>query len=261
MRLIKNKTNLDVEIHEHMSSPVDSIEKNASIREALSFINTRKYKRIIVVDSDGLLAGIISQKELISLTYSKWAVLMKEYQNELNEINLMLKNKNVEYENIASTDSLTGLYNRYKFSELYLSSYTSMIQRHNDMSLIILDIDHFKDVNDVHGHNAGDKTLVQLANTLLRTLRSIDVVCRWGGEEFVILLPTVDLEHAMTIAEKLRVAIEELEIEVVGKITSSFGVSEVIEGEEMKDAIDRADKALYLAKDSGRNCVKSEKDI
>jgi len=179
---------------------------------------------------------------------------MKEYQEELSEINMMLQNKNIEYENIASTDSLTGLYNRDKFSQLYLSSYTSMVQRHNYMSLILLDIDFFKKVNDVYGHNAGDKTLVQISHTLLKTLRNIDVVCRWGGEEFIVMLPTADLEHACSIADKLRKAIEDLSIDVVGQVTSSFGVSQVREGEEMKDAIDRADKALYLAKDYVHKC-------
>ena len=261
MRLIKNKIYLNVEIQEHMSSPVDSIHKNSSVREALSFIKDRHYKRVIIVDDEGTLSGIISQKELISVTYSKWAMLMKEYQDELSEINLMLENKNIEYENIASTDALTGLYNRYKFSQLYISSYTSMIQRHNDMSLILLDIDHFKNVNDKYGHNIGDKTLVQISHTLLKILRSVDVVCRWGGEEFLIILPTADKIHAVSIAEKLRQAIEELKIDVVGQVTTSFGVAQVREGEDMQDVIDRADKALYLAKDSGRNCVKSEADI
>ncbi len=261
MRLIKNKIDMDVEIEKHMSSPVDTIHKSSSIREALAFINERKYKRAIVVEDNGILSGIVSQKELISLTYSKWATLMQEYQDELSEINLILENKNIEYENLASTDALTGLYNRHKFAQLYLSSYTSMVQRHNNMSLILLDIDYFKKVNDIYGHNAGDKTLIQVANTLLRTVRNIDIVCRWGGEEFIVLLPAANLEDALSIAEKLKKSIEGLNIEVVGQITVSLGVSKVREGEEMQEAIDRADKALYLAKDSGRNCVKSEQDI
>lgn len=260
MKLVKNKSDLDVRVENHMSSPVDSIHKSSSIREALSFLKEKKYKRVIVVDDNGNLSGIITQKELISLTYSKWASLMKEYQEELSEINTILQNKNIEYENIASTDSLTGLYNRNKFSQLYLSSYTSMVQRHNDMSLIFLDIDYFKKVNDDYGHNVGDKTLVQVSHTLLKILRNVDVVCRWGGEEFLIMLPTADLKHANMIAQKLRKAIEELSIDVVGKVTASFGVSQVREGEKMQDAIERADKALYLAKKAGRNCVKCETD-
>ena len=133
-----------------------------------------------------------------------------------------------------------------------------MIQRHNDMSIILLDIDFFKKVNDTYGHNAGDKVLIQISQVLLKALRNIDVVCRWGGEEFIVLLPTASLSNATILAQKLRKHIERMEIEVVGSISASFGVSQVREGEDMKEAIDRADKALYLAKDSGRNCVKTE---
>lgn len=261
MRLIKAQIDLKVSVSEHMSKPVESINKNSSIKEALNFIKKKHYKRAVVVDDDGKLAGIISQKELISLTYSKWVVLMKEYQEELSEINTMLQDKNREYETIASTDSLTGLYNRYKFSELYLSSFLAMKQRHNDMSLIILDIDFFKKVNDTFGHNAGDKVLVQVSHSLLKTLRNIDIVCRWGGEEFVVLLPTASLENASILADKIRVHIEELEIDIVGHVTASFGVAQVLENEEMQAVIERADKALYLAKQSGRNCVKTQNDI
>jgi len=136
-----------------------------------------------------------------------------------------------------------------------------MVQRHNKMSLILLDIDFFKKVNDNYGHNMGDQVLIQISHTLLRTLRNIDIICRWGGEEFIAILPTAPLEIASVITEKIRKSIEELDIDIVGKVTASFGVAEVKEGESMEDVVDRADKALYLAKDSGRNCVKTELDI
>jgi len=261
MKLIKNKEDLAQPVSIFMSSPIQTINKNSSIKEALKFIKEKHYKRAVVVDSNGFLSGIVAQKDLISMTYSRWAMLMRAYQNELNDINNMLENKNKEYETIASTDSLTGLYNRYKFSELYNSSYKSMTQRHNNMSLIILDIDFFKKVNDNFGHNVGDQVLIKVAHSLLKTLREIDIICRWGGEEFIILLPTVGLDKAYILAEKLRKYIEELEIQYVGHISSSFGVSQVKEGETMDDVIDRADKALYLAKNSGRNCVKTEEDL
>ena len=261
MHLIKNKRDLSLSVKNYMSSPVNTIGKDSSVKDALGFIKDKHYKRVIVVDENGQLSGVISQKELISLTYSRWAVLMKEYQLELNEINSILQSKNREYETMASTDSLTGLYNRYKFSELYLSSYTSMVQRHNEMSLIMLDIDFFKKVNDTYGHNIGDQVLIQISHVLLRTLRNIDIVCRWGGEEFMVLLPTASLSQASHLAEKLRSDIESLELDVVGSVTASFGVSLVREGESMQDAIERADKALYLAKKSGRNCVQTELDI
>ncbi len=259
--LIKAEVDLNVAVEVHMSKPVDSIQKNSSIKEALTFIKKNHYKRVVVVDDDGKLAGVISQKKLISLTYSKWAILMKEHQEELSEINALLQDQNKEYETIASKDSLTGLYNRRKFSNLYLSSFLAFKQRHNEMSLIMLDIDYFKKVNDICGHNVGDKVLVKVAHTVLKTLRNIDIVCRWGGEEFIALLPTASLENATILAEKIRANIEELEIDLVGHISASFGVAQVSENDEMQALINRADKALYLAKESGRNCVKTQNDI
>lgn len=261
MELIKNNSDLSLSVSTYMSSPVDTIYKTATIKEALSFVKKKNYKRVVVVDADGDLSGIIAQKELISLTYSRWAILMKEYQSELSEINNMLENKNKEYEVMASTDSLTGLYNRHKFSELYLSSYTSMTQRSGSMSLVMLDIDFFKKVNDTFGHGVGDKVLVQVSHLLLRTLRNIDIVCRWGGEEFILLLPTASLKHAISLAEKIRENMHTLDIDNVGDLSASFGVSEVKEGEEMQEVVNRADKALYLAKNSGRDCVKTELDL
>jgi diguanylate cyclase (GGDEF)-like protein len=261
MNLIKSKSDFTLKVSHYMSAPVDTINKKSSIKEALNYIQEKQYKRVIVVDDDGKLTGIISQKELISMSYSRWAIIMKEYQSELHEINSMLKSKNKEYEIMASTDSLTGLYNRHKFTELYLSSYTSMIQRDNEMSLILLDIDHYKRVNDTYGHGVGDTVLVQIAHTLLRTLRNIDIVCRWGGEEFLVLLPTASIDNAKALAQKLKENIETLEIEIAGSVTASFGISNVEEGESMHEVVDRADKALYLAKNSGRNCVKTELDL
>jgi len=260
MRLIAKKEQLHLPISSHMSQPVKTINKNSSVKEALNFINKNHFKRAVVVDDNGELIGAIAQKELISLIYSRWAVLMKEYHKELSDINLKLEKKNKEYQSKAFTDALTGLYNRHKFAEIYLSQYKTMVQRENDLSIIILDVDNFKKINDSYGHNVGDTALRQIALAILQTLRSIDVVCRWGGEEFAVLLPTASLKQATSLAEKLRSFIEALEIEYVGHVTASFGVSKVRIGETMDDAIKRADKALYLSKNLGRNRVKSEND-
>ena len=136
-----------------------------------------------------------------------------------------------------------------------------MLQRHNDTSMILIDIDFFKKVNDSYGHNVGDSVLIQVSHAILRTLRGIDIVCRWGGEEFIALLPTASLENASILAQTLRKYIESLDLEIVGNITVSIGVASVREGDEMKEVVERADKALYLAKNSGRNCVKTQEDI
>jgi diguanylate cyclase (GGDEF)-like protein len=244
-----------------MSSPVETICKNSSIKEALDFMRQKKYKRAVVIDDEGRLEGVITQKELISLTYSRWARLIKEYHEELSTLNSTLETRAYEYEKQASIDSLTGLYNRSKFGELFNLSYKNMLSREAPLSIIMLDIDHFKSVNDIHGHNNGDKVLVALSRVLSTTLRNIDIICRWGGEEFVALLPTADLQQVQLIAEKLRHSIEQLNFSFLDNITASLGVSEVRRGESMLEAIERADKALYLAKSSGRNRVKTEADL
>ena len=258
MELIKNRNDLSLPVIEYMSSPVDTIDRKASIKEALNFLQEKHYKRVVVVDEMGELTGVITQKELISLTFSRWAMLMKEYQDELCEINHILEIKTKEYEAMASTDALTGLYNRHKFYELYNSTYTTMVQRENEASVVMLDIDYFKQVNDTFGHNVGDKVLIQVAHMLIRTLREVDIVCRWGGEEFILLLPTASLENAAKLAEKLRKNMHTLNIDTVGSISASFGVSQVRKGDDVESVVGRADKALYLAKESGRDCVKTE---
>ncbi|MEA3372710.1 MAG: GGDEF domain-containing protein [Campylobacterota bacterium] len=255
IRLVHAQSDLTLSIEHYMSSPVEMISNDVSVKEAMEFIRTKHYKRIIVVKGDGTMAGVISQKELISLSYGKWATLMKESQNELKEINRILEQRSYQYEKLASTDALTGLYNRYKFNELYVTAYKTKMQRQNALSLILLDIDHFKQVNDRFGHNVGDRVLVQIAHVLLHQVRSVDIVGRWGGEEFIILLPTADVGQAAKLAEKLRVAIAEKEIELVGHVYVSLGVTEIVSGDMMESAVERADKALYSAKEGGRNRV------
>jgi diguanylate cyclase (GGDEF)-like protein len=261
MRLIIENKNLDLPVHEYMSSPVDTVHKNISIKKTLEFIKGKNYKRAVAVDDDGKISGVVSQKELIALTYSQWAVLMKEHEEKLSEVNLLLKSQNREFATMASTDALTGLFNRHKFSELFISTYKTMTQRESELSLILLDIDFFKKINDTYGHNNGDEVLIKVAHTLKSAIRNIDIVCRWGGEEFIILLPTASIINAIDIADKIRVLIENMPMELAKSVTISCGVSSVKNGDSMKDAVERADKALYLAKTSGRNCVKSELDI
>ncbi|MCK9472412.1 diguanylate cyclase [Sulfurimonas sp.] len=254
--VIEKNKDLNVPISKYMSSPVETIAKNSSVKEAIEFLKKKHYKRVIVVDDDGKMSGVVSQKELIATTYSRWAALTKEYQKELDDINSALVSKNIKYEEMASRDSLTNLYNRYKFLKLYESSHKTMLERENEMSLIMVDIDYFKKINDTYGHNVGDSVIVEVSKALLKGLRNIDMVCRWGGEEFVILLPAVNIENTLLIAEKLRCSIEELRVEGASKVTASFGVSRVKRDDDISSVVNRADMALYLAKSSGRNCVK-----
>jgi diguanylate cyclase (GGDEF)-like protein len=126
------------------------------------------------------------------------------------------------------------------------------------IGLLLLDIDHFKAINDSHGHEVGDKVLVEVANVIKAQLRSQDLIARWGGEEFLAILPDTGLEQARASAERVRQALMQQRWSFDGKsvaVTISVGVSEFQEGDELKSAINRADRALYRCKDDGRNRV------
>jgi diguanylate cyclase (GGDEF)-like protein len=122
--------------------------------------------------------------------------------------------------------------------------------------LLFIDIDHFKKINDTYGHNIGDQVLLAFVDTLSKNTRTQDLLARWGGEEFVLACPDTSLENACGLAEKLRRCIEENNWPKALRVTASFGVAQLLEGESPTDFIARADKALYVAKAQGRNCVR-----
>ncbi len=158
-------------------------------------------------------------------------------------------------EALSSTDSLTETHNRRKLDQL-LEQQAQRYQRANeDFAIIIIDIDHFKQINDVYGHQAGDKVLVEVASSLKETSRQIDEVGRWGGEEFLVICPLTDLEGAYKLAEKLRAAIATKLFLPDKQITASFGVAQYLSDEATNHFVHRADLALYEAKSQGRNRV------
>ncbi|HQS67947.1 MAG TPA: diguanylate cyclase [Sulfuricurvum sp.] len=157
---------------------------------------------------------------------------------------------------LSITDPLTKLYNRQKFNEVC----EQMLMRQHwtqesTFGLLIADVDHFKNVNDTYGHQVGDTVLIAMADTLTDAIRTSDILARWGGEEFVILLPDVDMEKATLVADKYRQAIEQLNIPEVGSITASFGVTVFSKGDTQETMMHRADVGLYRAKKNGRNRV------
>jgi diguanylate cyclase (GGDEF)-like protein len=129
----------------------------------------------------------------------------------------------------------------------------------NDLSVILFDIDHFKSFNDTYGHLKGDEVLMVVAKNTAANIRKSDIIARWGGEEFIVLLPNTPLATAELVAENLRKQISAIKIQGVERaITSSFGVTEFKEGDDHDSIVKRADDALYEAKKGGRDCVKSK---
>lgn len=163
-----------------------------------------------------------------------------------------------EKDHLAGTDQLTGLNNRRRFKEFLDQELTRHRRVPEPLSLIIFDIDHFKLVNDTHGHETGDLVLREMAQLLRATIRRTDTPARWGGEEFLVLLPATTVEAAAGLAEKLRQAIAGHDFPNVGRLTASFGVAALLDGEhEESDLLRRVDQALYQAKQQGRNRVVS----
>jgi diguanylate cyclase (GGDEF)-like protein/putative nucleotidyltransferase with HDIG domain len=150
---------------------------------------------------------------------------------------------------------LTGCLNRRTFFEIFDKEWKAAHRHHAPLCCFMVDVDHFKSVNDNHGHSVGDDVLRRVAEAIQSSSRDADVVCRYGGEEFCVLLPQSDLEQATAAAERLRVSIEQLEFEQLS-VTASLGVSSIALGAaNPQDLLDQADKCLYAAKRGGRNQV------
>ncbi len=155
----------------------------------------------------------------------------------------------------AYYDNLTGIFNRYKFNELFEIELNRVQRYGNSTSVVVLDIDHFKHFNDTYGHLVGDKVLQKLAETISLRIRNTDIFARWGGEEFVLLLPETSVENARKACEKLRNAVAGIECSEAEQITASFGITQILPDDTIQSAFKRADDALYEAKKAGRNRV------
>lgn len=187
-------------------------------------------------------------------------------ENQVHELNADLEAK-VEartaelqqamtyFHRLASEDSLTGLWRRWRFEEAAEQEMDRTRRYGGPLSLAILDVDHFKNINDQLGHSAGDQVLIRLSRLLKDNLRSVDVLARWGGEEFVIMLPNTSVQDALGVIEKLRDLTFRESFPAMGTVTLSGGIAEWQPGQTFDGWFTEADDALYAAKAAGRNRI------
>lgn len=195
-----------------------------------------------------------AQDEL--LEYQKHLEDLVEIRTEeIEEKNRKIVKINEELKKLSITDKLTGLFNRNKLDEVLEHEHYRASRYGSRYSLIMIDIDFFKSVNDTFGHLTGDTVLVEISAILKDSIRKVDTVGRWGGEEFIIVCPETSLEGAVAIAEKIREKVAGKVLKVVEHKTVSLGAASYKKGETLDDIIKRADDSLYRAKKNGRNRV------
>lgn len=215
----------------------------------MSFFIMARYK-FPGVESQHFLAGMVySFIMILVITITYYKINYSDRKNYIHEIKLKI---------LSETDHLTGIYNRIKFDDELLKWVEHKARYDCSLSLIMMDFDEFKLVNDRHGHLAGDRVLQDGCDVVRKIVRKTDIFARWGGEEFVMLLPETKCDKAVSMAERIRKALEEYEFHTGDKVTCSFGVAEIGEGEMMYNALNRADELLYTAKRNGRNRVERQ---
>ena len=214
-----------------------------------------------VGDTEGLqrvLKSLISSTAEARTSAEKVQAELQASRTEMQQLRDSVGNLQSE----ALTDPLTGLHNRRGFGSTVAEIYGEGSDGLTGAALLMADIDHFKKVNDSYGHLIGDQVIRAAAQVLKSAVKGRDIVARFGGEEFVLLLPDTPARGALALAEQIRTAFGKLRIrrqgsdELIGQVSISIGVATPLPGESVEQAIDRADQALYRAKNEGRNCVR-----
>ena len=238
-------------VHEGMSL----IQKNFHAASDLQQLKTEISKNI-----DDIRGGVGDFVERFNQRHEateernqKLAQQISQMEQETQELQIMLQENRTK----LMYDALTGVYSRMAYDERIVQEVSRWSRYQNPFSYVILDIDHFKRINDTYGHNAGDKALKIVAQLMQSYLRQSDYVFRIGGEEFVLMLSSTDVDSAATMVENLRRGIADSSFHFKGEpitLTLSAGITETREGDNIESIYERADQALYRAKNSGRNC-------
>lgn len=237
----------DLDYHDEKSGSDIYEENMINVKEQLS----KQQKAVVEVSHKVKDGKTIPIEITCKLIKDKGKGYIISIARDISELKIM--NENLH--KMAITDNLTGIYNRHKFEEIIKIEMERSYRFDSPLSLIMVDIDHFKRVNDTYGHDEGDNVIKNIVDIVSENIRHLDIFVRWGGEEFIVLCPQTESNGAAVLAEKLRGAVESKKIDVVGHITCSFGVTSYIKDEAKSAFIKRLDGALYRAKDEGRNRV------
>jgi diguanylate cyclase len=235
----------------------------ADNRSQVQAMNGVADRRDAEVDPRLLIESLISELEKATSRATRLETNFAEKARELDSIRDSLSKS----EERAKTDTLTGLPNRRGLEEFFRVAQIAAMERGEPLSVLLIDIDHFKKFNDNFGHGVGDQVLRLMAKVLREKLRERDLPARYGGEELIAVLPSADVATCAAVAERIRHAIAECSItrrstdEVLPQMTISIGVAQFQPGESMGELIERCDRALYLAKKTGRNRVVTEAEL
>lgn len=207
---------------------------------------------IPLVDEDGTLVEILGVSRDISALREK----QDELRRALDEVAALaadLEAANTELRRLATTDPLTGVWNRRHFQEVAQRAIAESRRYGTTLSVLVIDLDHFKRVNDSFGHQVGDDTLVAVSERLMRELREVDVLSRWGGEEFLVLLPQCGLDDAAALADRLRRVLAGSPLLDDVTVTASIGITAYVADDDLDSLVKRADDAVFAAKADGRD--------
>lgn len=223
--------------------------------------HSARVKQINDEIADATTRGDAAVQETLMAAIAKITEANEKLQGDLRAAEAKMSEQAAALESqmeMARTDALTGVLNRRAFDDEILRRVSEFQRYRTPVSLLLFDIDHFKKFNDTYGHQTGDDVLVHVACTLQMVMRDVDLVCRYGGEEFAIVLPATELNGGSLAAERARSAIERMTVESAGqilKVTASCGVSSALPNEDVAGLIARADQGLYASKKAGRNCI------
>ncbi len=220
-------------------------------------------RSISLEDVSAIAQKIMSETKSVVTSSQNLKKQMDETASEISTLKEELKGIKQE----AKTDMLTGLLNRRGFDEAISEAQQNSITHNKVFSIILTDIDHFKKVNDTHGHLIGDNVLKMLSRLLNEQIKGKDIAARFGGEEFILVLPDTSLKGAFILAEQIRKSLQTMKWiarnsgKPIGTVTVSLGVAQYKPDETIESLIQRADNALYFAKENGRNRTVTELDI